>query len=89
MDISSVANTPDEKATSLDGADHAVLIQGPVTLKRGWRRKNHHFFLHSDTLLVSNSKYVYMICSPDYTKVHMISDKSSFHANMVFGFYVF
>nr|XP_051703903.1 uncharacterized protein LOC103348895 isoform X1 [Oryctolagus cuniculus] len=58
VDICSpVPETQDEKAVSPAGAEDTVLIRGPVTLKRGWRRKKHQVFLYSNVLLVSNSKY--------------------------------
>ncbi|XP_028616182.1 rho GTPase-activating protein 20-like [Grammomys surdaster] len=39
----------------LDGMRQFLVVQGPVALKRGWRRKKCHLFLFNDILVVSNN----------------------------------
>ncbi|XP_034355445.1 rho GTPase-activating protein 20-like [Arvicanthis niloticus] len=39
----------------LDGMREFFVVQGPVALKRGWRRKKHHLFLCNDILVISNN----------------------------------
>ncbi|XP_075852936.1 rho GTPase-activating protein 20-like [Microcebus murinus] len=46
-----------EKMMSLQAADHTLLTEGPVKLKRGWRMHKRHLFLFTDVLLISNTKY--------------------------------
>lgn len=49
----------EETVTPSSGGTHqTLLLQGPVELRRGWRKKKQHLFLSSDLLVVSNSSYV-------------------------------
>nr|XP_042134880.1 LOW QUALITY PROTEIN: rho GTPase-activating protein 20-like [Peromyscus maniculatus bairdii] len=45
--------TLEEKA--MGGIHRTLLCQGPVELRRGWRRKKQHLSLFSDVLIVSNN----------------------------------
>ncbi|XP_057576662.1 cGMP-specific 3',5'-cyclic phosphodiesterase-like [Hippopotamus amphibius kiboko] len=62
-------DTHSQNTTSSEGANHTLLIHSPVELKRGWRRQKQHLFLYSDVLLISNTKCVYMACSPEDHKI--------------------
>lgn len=53
-------NVSIEKVTLLEGVALPLMIHGPVTLKSGQKRKKYQIFLYSNTLLLSNSKYVYV-----------------------------
>lgn len=56
-------DTRSESTTSSEGAARTLLMHSPVELKRGWRRQKRHLFLFSDLLLMSNTKYVYVLSS--------------------------
>ncbi|XP_031232025.1 rho GTPase-activating protein 20-like [Mastomys coucha] len=44
-----------QRALFLDAIPGNLLLQGPVALRRGWRKKRRHLFLFNDVLVVSNN----------------------------------